>query len=103
MGVAKAALEASVRYLGLRHGPVGVRVNAVSAGPVKTLAAAGIGNFGKILGQVEHKRLWRRNISASEVATTAAFLLSDMSSGVSGEVLHVDGGFHITAGFSAAG
>ena len=99
MGVAKAALEASVRYLAYGVGDGGVRVNAVSAGPVKTLAAAAIGDFGKILNQVEEKAPLKRNITAAEVGDATAFLLSDMARGITGEVVHVDAGFHITAGF----
>lgn len=99
MGVAKAALEASVRYLALSLGSAKVRVNAVSAGPVKTLAAAGIGDFNKILKHVEHHAPLKRNISADEVGDACTFLLSDMARGISGEVIHVDAGFHITAGF----
>ncbi len=98
MGVAKAALEASVRYLAYGMGSDNVRVNAVSAGPIKTLAAAAIGDFGKILKQVESQAPLQRNITASEVGEVAAFLLSSKASAVSGEVLHVDAGFHITAG-----
>ena len=97
MGVAKAALESSVRYLALGLGKNGVRVNAVSAGPVKTLAAAAIGDFGKILRQVESQAPLRRNISPEEVGDAAAFLLSPLSRGITGEVLHVDAGFHATA------
>ena len=100
MGVAKAALEASVRYLAFSMGRRGVRVNAVSAGPVKTLAAAGIGNFGKILNHVATQAPLKRNISADEVGDACAFLLSDLARGISGEVIHVDAGFHVTAGFS---
>ena len=98
MGVAKAALEASVRYLALGLGEKNVRVNAVSAGPVKTLSAAGIGGFGKILRQVENQAPLRRNIDAAEVAAAAVFLLSSQASAITGEVLHADCGFHITAG-----
>lgn len=100
MGVAKAALEASVRYLAFGMGSEGVRVNAVSAGPVKTLSAAGIGGFGKILQQVEKQAPLRRNITADEVAAAAVFLLSSQASAITGEVLHVDCGFHITAGMT---
>ncbi len=102
MGVAKAALEASVRYLAYGMGRDGIRVNAVSAGPVKTLAAAGIGGFGKILGEVRRQAPLRRNIAAEEAANAALFLLSDLSSAVTGEVLHADCGFHITAGLAPA-
>ncbi len=101
MGVAKAALEASVRYLAFGMGEHGVRVNAVSAGPVKTLSAAGIGGFGKILSQVENQAPLRRNITADEVAAAAVFLLSSQSSAITGEIIHVDCGFHITAGAPA--
>ena len=100
MGVAKAALEASVRYLAYGMGKFGVRVNAVSAGPVKTLAAAGIGDFGKILKEVSRQAPLRRNISAEEAANVAVFLLSDMAAAVTGEVIHADSGFHITAGLA---
>ena len=100
MGVAKAALEASVRYLAFGMGKSGIRINAVSAGPVKTLSAAGIGGFGKILAEVEKQAPLRRNISADEVAAAAVFLLSTQASAITGEVLHVDCGFHITAGLS---
>jgi enoyl-[acyl-carrier protein] reductase I len=95
MGVAKAALDMSVRYLASSLGPRGVRVNAISAGPVKTLAAAGIGGFSKILEHMRNHAPMRRNIDQSEVADAAMFLLSNMSRGVTGEVLHVDCGYHI--------
>ncbi|MGK0358831.1 MAG: enoyl-[acyl-carrier protein] reductase I [Bradymonadia bacterium] len=95
MGVAKAALEASVRYLAADLGPDGVRVNAVSAGPIKTLAAAGIPGFRDMLKQTAAKVPLRRNVVAEEVADSVVFLLSDLSRAVTGEVLHVDGGYHI--------
>jgi enoyl-[acyl-carrier protein] reductase I len=96
MGVAKAALESSVRYLAADLGPKNVRVNAVSAGPVKTLAAAGIGGFSNILGVVRERAPLRRTIEASEVADAAMFLLSDAGRGITGEVLMVDSGYHVT-------
>ena len=95
MGVAKAALEASVRYLAADLGPQNIRVNAISAGPVKTLAAAGIGGFSAILGVVREKAPLRRAIETSEVGDAAAFLLSNAGRGITGEVLMVDAGFHI--------
>ena len=95
MGVAKAALESSVRYLAADLGPQNIRVNAISAGPVKTLAAAGIGGFSSILGVVREKAPLRRAIETSEVGDAATFLLSNASRGVTGEVLMVDAGFHI--------
>ncbi len=96
MGVAKAALEASVRYLAADMGPANVRVNAVSAGPVKTLAAAGISGFSSILHVYPDRAPLRRNVDAAEVADAAAFLLSDAARGITGEVLMVDAGFHVT-------
>ena len=96
MGVAKAALEASVRYLAADLGPRNIRVNAISAGPVKTLAAAGISGFSSILGVYRDRAPLRRNIDTSEVGDAAAFLLSDAGRGITGEVLMVDAGFHIT-------
>ncbi|HEY4707851.1 MAG: enoyl-ACP reductase [Deltaproteobacteria bacterium GWA2_55_10] len=95
MGVAKAALEASARYLAADLGPKGIRVNTISAGPIKTLAAAGISGFKNILDIVEAKAPLRRNVSQEDVARTALYLLSDLSGGVTGEVLHVDSGFNI--------
>ena len=95
MGVAKAALESSVRYLAADLGPENIRVNAISAGPVKTLAAAGIGGFSSILGVVREKAPLRRAIETSEVGDTAAFLLSNASRGITGEVVMVDAGYHI--------
>ena len=95
MGVAKAALESTVRYLAADLGPENIRVNAISAGPVKTLAAAGIGGFSSILGVVREKAPLRRAIETSEVGDAAAFLLSDAGRGVTGEVLMVDSGFHV--------
>ena len=96
MGVAKAALEATVRYLAADVGPRNIRVNAVSAGPIKTLAAAGIKGFSNILHIYPERAPLRRNIETAEVAEAAAFLLSDAGKGISGEVLYVDAGFHIT-------
>jgi enoyl-[acyl-carrier protein] reductase I len=96
MGVAKAALEATVRYLAADVGPRSVRVNAVSAGPIKTLAAAGIKGFSNILHVYPERAPLRRNIEAAEVAEASAFLLSDASKGITGEVLMVDAGYHIT-------
>ena len=93
MGLAKASLEACVRYLAAGLGPGGIRVNAISAGPIKTLAAAGIGGFSKILHFVEKNAPLRRGVTTQEVGDTAAFLLSDLASGITGEVLHVDAGF----------
>jgi enoyl-[acyl-carrier protein] reductase I len=95
MGVAKAALESSVRYLAADLGPENIRVNAISAGPVKTLAAAGIGGFSSILGVVREKAPLRRAIETSEVGDTAAFLLSNAGRGITGEVVMVDAGYHI--------
>jgi enoyl-[acyl-carrier protein] reductase I len=96
MGVAKAALEATVRYLAVDVGPSNIRVNAVSAGPVKTLAAAGISGFSSILHVYPERAPLRRNVDAAEVGDAAAFLLGDDSRGVTGEVLMVDAGFHVT-------
>ena len=95
MGVAKAALEASVRYLAADLGPRGIRVNAISAGPIRTLAAKGIKDFNSILKQVEEKAPLRRNTEASEVGDTALFLMSDWARGITGEVIYVDSGYHI--------
>jgi len=95
MGVAKAALESSVRYLAADLGTKNIRVNAISAGPIKTLAASGIGDFRYILKWNEHNAPLRRNISAEDVGETAVYLLSDMSRGVTGEIHHVDAGYHI--------
>ena len=96
MGVAKAALEASVRYLAADLGPKNIRVNAISAGPIKTLAAAGISGFSTILNVYRDRAPLRRNIEAAEVGDSGAFLLSDAARGITGEVLMVDSGFHIT-------
>ncbi len=98
MGPAKAALEANVRYLANELGPHGVRVNAISAGPIKTLAAGGIPGFRKMLKATAEAAPLRRNVTQEEVGRAALFLLSDMGSAVTGEVLHVDGGTHILAG-----
>lgn len=95
MGVAKAALEASVRYLANDLGPRGIRVNAISAGPIKTLAAAGINNFSSILEHHKSKAPMRKNTEGEEVADAAVFLLSERARGITGEVLHVDNGFHV--------
>ncbi|OGP23882.1 MAG: enoyl-ACP reductase [Deltaproteobacteria bacterium GWB2_55_19] len=95
MGVAKAALEACVKYLAADLGPKGIRINTISAGPVKTLAAMGITGFKQILDVVEAKSPLRRNVSQEEVARTALYLLSELSSGVTGETIYVDSGFNI--------
>ena len=97
MGLAKASLEANVRYLAQSLGPEGIRVNAISAGPIKTLAAAGIGGFSKILHFVERTAPLRRNVTIDEVGNVAAFLLSDLASAVTGEITFVDCGFSIVA------
>lgn len=97
MGLAKASLEASVRYLAVCLGPEGTRANAISAGPIKTLAASGIGSFGKLLAFNEHNAPLRRNVTIEEVGNAAAFLCSDLASGITGEVMYVDGGFNTTA------
>jgi enoyl-[acyl-carrier protein] reductase I len=96
MGVAKAALEASVRYLAADLGPANIRVNAISAGPIKTLAAAGIGGFSTVLNVYRDRAPLRRNVEAAEVGEAAAFLLSDAGKAITGEVLMVDCGFHVT-------
>jgi len=93
MGMAKASLEASVRYLATDLGAHGIRANAISAGPIKTLAASGIKDFGHILKFVETHAPLRRNVTIQDVGNTAAFLLSDLAAGITGEILHVDGGF----------
>ncbi len=95
MGVAKAALEASVRYLAADLGPSGIRVNAISAGPIKTLAASGIGDFRYILKWNEYNAPLRRTVSIDEVGQSALYLLSDMGRAVTGEVHHVDAGYHV--------
>jgi enoyl-[acyl-carrier protein] reductase I len=95
MGVAKAALEASVRYLAADLGPQAIRVNAISAGPIKTLAAAGVAGFRKMLSYVGERAPLRRNVDQEEVGRTALWLCSDLGSGVTGEVVYVDAGYHI--------
>ncbi|MFV0547530.1 MAG: enoyl-ACP reductase FabI [Limnobaculum xujianqingii] len=97
MGLAKASLEANVRYMANAMGPEGVRVNAISAGPIRTLAASGIKDFKKMLSHCEAVTPIRRTVTIEDVGNSAAFLCSDLSAGVSGEVLHVDGGFSIAA------
>jgi len=97
MGVAKASLEANVRYMAQSLGPKGIRVNAVSAGPIRTLAASGISGFDKILGFNEKHAPLRRNVTIEEVGNAAAFLCSDLASGITGEITYVDGGMNITA------
>jgi enoyl-[acyl-carrier protein] reductase I len=103
MGLAKASLEASVRYLAASLGPKGLRVNAISAGPIKTLAASGIASFGRILKHVEENAPMRRNVTIDDVGNAAVFLLSDLAAGITGEVMHVDGGFSTVVGGMPAG
>ncbi len=104
MGLAKASLEASVRYLAASLGPRGIRVNGISAGPIKTLAASGIAGFGKILKFVEEQAPLRRNVTTGDVGNAAAFLLSDLAGGITGEVLYVDNGFrNVVAGIPGGG
>ncbi len=93
MGAAKASLEANVRYVAAALGPEGIRANAISAGPIKTLAAAGISDFREILAQVETRAPLRRNVTIDDVGNAAAFLCSDLAAGITGEVVHVDAGF----------
>ncbi len=101
MGLAKASLEASVRYLAASLGPRGIRVNGISAGPIRTLASAGIKDFGKILDFVEQNAPLRRNVSIDDVGNAAAFLLSDLAAGITGEITYVDSGFNrVVAGMS---
>lgn len=97
MGLAKASLEANIRYLAYCLGPEGIRVNGISAGPIKTLAAAGIGSFGKLLKHVEANSALHRNVTIDEVGNVAAFLLSGLSSAITGEITYVDCGFSIGA------
>jgi enoyl-[acyl-carrier protein] reductase I len=100
MGLAKASLESSVYYLAASLGPKGIRVNGLSAGPIKTLAAAGIADFNKLLGWGERHSPLRRNVTIDEVGNAAAFLLSDLASGITGEITYVDAGFNSTAGLA---
>ncbi|MCB1831324.1 MAG: enoyl-ACP reductase [Chromatiaceae bacterium] len=95
MGVAKASLEANVRYLADALGPEGTRVNAISAGPIRTLASAGISGFKGMLSESEKKNPLRRNVTIEEVGNTAAFLCSDLASGITGDIIYVDSGYHI--------
>jgi enoyl-[acyl-carrier protein] reductase I len=97
MGLAKASLEANVRFMASSLGHKGIRVNAISAGPIKTLAAAGIGSFGKLLGYTEKVAPLRRNVTIDEVGNAAAFLCSDLASGITGEITYVDAGFSTVA------
>ncbi|MEO8332624.1 MAG: enoyl-ACP reductase FabI [Gallionella sp.] len=97
MGLAKASLEASVRYLAMQLGRQGIRVNGISAGPIKTLAASGIGDFSKLLSYNEKHAPLKRNVTIEEVGNAAAFLCSDLASGITGEITYVDGGFNTTA------
>ncbi len=103
MGVAKASLEASVRYLAASLGSRGLRINAISAGPIKTLAAAGIKDFRKIHAAYANITPLQRNVTADEVGNTAAFLCSDLASGITGEVLHVDAGYHAVSAMNELG
>ena len=98
MGVAKASLEANVRYLAYSLGPEGTRVNAISAGPIRTLAASGIANFRKLLDYAEQNSPLRRNVTIEDVGNTAAFLCSDLAAGITGEITYVDAGYNITGG-----
>src|SRR5690606_23043411 len=98
MGLAKASLEAAVRYLAADLGPKGIRVNAISAGPIRTLAASGIQDFSKILDHVSANAPLRRNVTIDDVGNAAAFLLSDLAAGITAEVTYVDAGFHQVAG-----
>jgi enoyl-[acyl-carrier protein] reductase I len=95
MGLAKASLEANIRYLAYTLGPEGIRVNGVSAGPIRTLAAAGIGNFRRMLEHVEANAPLRRNVSIEDVGNVGAFLCSDLASGITGEIVYVDAGYNI--------
>jgi enoyl-[acyl-carrier protein] reductase I len=95
MGVAKAALEASVRYMAADLGPKNIRVNAISAGPIKTLAASGIGDFRYILKWNEYNSPLRRTVTIDEVGDSSLYLLSDLGRAVTGEIMHVDAGYHI--------
>ena len=97
MGVAKASLEANVRYLAAALGPQGIRVNSISAGPIKTLAAAGIGDFKKILDEVATNAPLRRNVTIEDVGNTGAFLCSDLAAGITGENIYVDSGYNIVS------
>jgi enoyl-[acyl-carrier protein] reductase I len=97
MGMAKASLEAGVRYLAMQLGRQGIRVNGISAGPIKTLAAAGIGDFSKLLAYNAKHAPLKRNVTIEEVGNAAAFLCSDLASGITGEITYVDGGFNTTA------
>ena len=97
MGLAKASLEANVRYMANAMGPEGVRVNAISAGPIRTLAASGIKDLRKMLAHCEAVTPIRRTVTIEDVGNSAAFLCSNLSAGISGEVVHVDGGFNIAA------
>jgi enoyl-[acyl-carrier protein] reductase I len=101
MGLAKASLEANVRFLAADAGPKGIRVNGISAGPIKTLSAAGIAGFRKMLGQVAEVAPLRRNVTLENVGNAAAFLCSDLAGGITGEILYVDAGFS-TVGMSFA-
>jgi enoyl-[acyl-carrier protein] reductase I len=102
MGLAKASLEASVRYLASSVGPKGIRVNGISAGPIKTLAASGIKGFGKLLGVFEENSPLRRTVTIEDVGNVAAFLLSDLAAGMTGEISYVDAGFSQVMGGGAA-
>jgi len=97
MGLAKASLEASVRYLAMHLGKKGIRANGISAGPIRTLAAAGIADFGKLLTYNEKNSPLKRNVTVEEVGNAAAFLCSDLASGITGEITYVDGGFNTTS------
>ncbi|GMB08939.1 enoyl-[acyl-carrier-protein] reductase [NADH] [Thermolongibacillus altinsuensis] len=97
MGVAKASLEASVKYLANDLGKYGIRVNAISAGPIRTLSAKGVGDFNSILKEIEERAPLRRTTTQEEVGDTALFLFSDLSRGITGEIIHVDSGYHILA------
>ncbi|WP_018152256.1 enoyl-ACP reductase FabI [Leeia oryzae] len=98
MGLAKASLEANVRYMATSLGAQGIRVNAISAGPIRTLAASGIGNFRSLLKIAESRSPLKRNVTIEEVGNVAAFMMSNLASGVTGEITYVDAGFNITAG-----